>query len=213
MFPYWRYVRYTDDGCAIYQCLDCKNSWESRTSPGWFNSFEEVDGPGEGLTEFSRTVDGVEVPYWNKKRETPVYQPVFNFCPFCGLKWEGPIRCDDDNEYMYGPKRLARQQAIAQVKRNRKFDWVEHLPRWWWVIQRREIWPDRPEPEQWLDVYKINPNKHGAMWVYQELQYERKQCLQNDNIDNMFDVKHEARVIKKMQSEFPGYHYLYERSY
>ena len=27
----WRKVRYTDDGCEIYQCLNCKDTWESRT--------------------------------------------------------------------------------------------------------------------------------------------------------------------------------------
>jgi len=35
-FLYWRMVRYTDDGCAVNQCLACKADWESRTSPcGW----------------------------------------------------------------------------------------------------------------------------------------------------------------------------------
>jgi len=28
----WRVVRGTDDGCGLYQCLVCKESWESRTS-------------------------------------------------------------------------------------------------------------------------------------------------------------------------------------
>ena len=35
MIPYWRTVRYTDDGCCIYQCLQCKAEWESRTGPGY----------------------------------------------------------------------------------------------------------------------------------------------------------------------------------
>jgi hypothetical protein len=31
--PFWRYQDYTDDGCSIYECLNCYNSWEARTSP------------------------------------------------------------------------------------------------------------------------------------------------------------------------------------
>lgn len=31
--PKWRYVDYTDDGCSIYQCLNCYVKWEARTSP------------------------------------------------------------------------------------------------------------------------------------------------------------------------------------
>jgi hypothetical protein len=35
--PFWRHVNYTDDGCDLYQCLSCKYTWESRTSP---NSYD-----------------------------------------------------------------------------------------------------------------------------------------------------------------------------
>lgn len=35
--PRWRELHYTDDGCSKYQCLSCKESWESRSTPeyGW----------------------------------------------------------------------------------------------------------------------------------------------------------------------------------
>lgn len=35
--PKWRLVRGTDDGCSIYQCLNCKKEWEGRGNPkrGW----------------------------------------------------------------------------------------------------------------------------------------------------------------------------------
>lgn len=35
--PKYRYMEYTDDGCCLYQCLNCYNEWESRTDPeyGW----------------------------------------------------------------------------------------------------------------------------------------------------------------------------------
>lgn len=31
----WRLVRYTDDGCSLFQCLNCKGRWESRGAPGF----------------------------------------------------------------------------------------------------------------------------------------------------------------------------------
>ncbi len=30
VFPYYRYIDYTDDGCSLYQCLACKGKWEAR---------------------------------------------------------------------------------------------------------------------------------------------------------------------------------------
>ena len=50
----WRYVLYTQDGCADYQCLMCYNSWESRTTPGYTDRW---DKPG-------------------------AYYPTFIYCPF-----------------------------------------------------------------------------------------------------------------------------------
>ena len=32
--PYWRHVDWSDDGCSLFQCLNCKNGWEARTDPG-----------------------------------------------------------------------------------------------------------------------------------------------------------------------------------
>jgi len=34
--PKWRNVRYTDDGCTIYECLHCYYRWEARSSPKMF---------------------------------------------------------------------------------------------------------------------------------------------------------------------------------
>ena len=33
--PYWRSKKYTDDGCVLYECLNCYHEWEARTSPKW----------------------------------------------------------------------------------------------------------------------------------------------------------------------------------
>jgi hypothetical protein len=32
--PYYRYVRYTDEGCGIEECLNCKATWEWRGGSG-----------------------------------------------------------------------------------------------------------------------------------------------------------------------------------
>jgi hypothetical protein len=31
----WRFVQHTGGGCAIYQCVNCHQLWESPTAPGW----------------------------------------------------------------------------------------------------------------------------------------------------------------------------------
>jgi hypothetical protein len=33
--PAWRNIEYTDDGCSIFQCLNCYKTWEARTNPEW----------------------------------------------------------------------------------------------------------------------------------------------------------------------------------
>lgn len=40
--PFWRSVRYTNDGCHLFQCLECKAEWESVTAPGWFDTYLDV---------------------------------------------------------------------------------------------------------------------------------------------------------------------------
>lgn len=217
MIPYWRYVRYTDDGCAIFQCLNCKNEWEARTAPGWFDSYETFDHPVEGASKYLSTIDGVQTPHWSRKREKPIYKPVFRFCPFCGINWEGPIRCNDDNENMYGPKRLARENKIRERESALRYDdeyYKRHEPSWWWVLERREIWPDREEPEPWKAEAKYNPNRASAIYVYRELLDEREKCLEDDRRSaELFAVKHEARIVKRAVDEHYQHtlRHVYER--
>jgi hypothetical protein len=33
----WRYVKYTDEGCGLYQCLNCYKMWEGRDDPHYWN--------------------------------------------------------------------------------------------------------------------------------------------------------------------------------
>jgi hypothetical protein len=66
MIPQWRYIHYTDDGCALYECLQCKHKWEARSSPGY------------------------------RMFDTHEYVATWQFCPACGVKWTGSPRTDDN---------------------------------------------------------------------------------------------------------------------
>lgn len=61
--PYWRKIKYIDDGCFIYQCLNCYNTWESRTAP-WFEDEKK---------RYSSKSDWIA-------------------CPICRVKWLGKIK-------------------------------------------------------------------------------------------------------------------------
>lgn len=37
VFCAYRYVRYADDGASVYQCMDCKNTFEIRDDPAFWN--------------------------------------------------------------------------------------------------------------------------------------------------------------------------------
>lgn len=151
--PYWRTVRYLGGGDNRYQCLSCKNTWDSLTEPGWFNQFKEVKEKDDFDQKYL-TSDGT----WHYiKNVDPVYHEIFKFCPFCGIRFSGPIRCNVDNEYMWGPKRLRRGEARL----------VE--PSYWWVLELRL---DKRYP--WTTARKFNPYKWNANRIYDLLQRERE---------------------------------------
>lgn len=193
VFPFWRYVRYTDDGCALYQCLNCKSQWESRTQPGWLDHHDKFDGldeSGGGIKDRDGNV------YHYKLKDEAVYKPVMIYCPFCGIEWEGPIRRDYDNEYMRGEKRLARDKAIEVARP------TAPTVAWWWVMQTREIWPDRDGPGNWRDEGRYNPDRYGSVRIAKELRDRRERCKQEDaHSAELFGVKHEARIIKMSGEE------------
>lgn len=83
-FPYWRMVRYTDDGCSEYQCLNCKGTWEGRGAPGWVDIYEEVDEK-DGTWLF--TEDGEKKFF--RIRERPRYKADWKYCPHCNIEWHG----------------------------------------------------------------------------------------------------------------------------
>jgi hypothetical protein len=191
-FPFWRCMGYTDDGCSRYQCLNCKNDWEGRTAPGFYNRYEKVYGSNPKLDNGYFTDDGGIFYY--KKIDPPEYKAYYIYCPCCGIKFEGPICDDEDNERMLGPKRLLREKLVRGTKRPE--------PEWWWVLQARDVWPDRPEPEKWVDEIRFNPSKYNAKKVYEELQRRKDLCREHDKrSEALFNVKHECRIIKMTKNE------------
>ena len=186
---YWRYVEYSDDGCAVYECLSCEHRWEGRSEPGWFDCFEDCEPDAEGVQSYSQ---GDKVRYY-RKREVPVYKPVWKYCPCCGVEWIGPIRSNVDNERMLGPRRLAIQNAIDNQpfgERHRP----RNEPRFWWVLQERTVWGSDRAPDPWSDRYKANPNRVGAVAMHKRLIDERG-MLNLD--DKLFDTTDEVRVVKR----------------
>lgn len=173
--PYWRHVEYTDDGCSIYQCLDCKEKWEARTPPGYME-YEKLDGQ-------------------LGPNDEPIYHPVFKYCPYCSVEFEGPIRRDSGNERMLGDKRLARTRIVEE-----HFKLAE--PTWWWVIQVRSVWPGKEHPSLWLDENKLDPFRYSAVQAYSELKDRRERCCEDDVHHVGFDnTKHEARLITRTEKE------------
>jgi hypothetical protein len=73
--PYWREVQYTDDGCSVYQCLNCYSKWESRTAP-----------------------------WWSKDGKKPEKEGIWNRCPVCGCRWVGQIIPKEKLYHRYYPR-------------------------------------------------------------------------------------------------------------
>jgi hypothetical protein len=79
--PAAREVEYTDDGCSVYQCLSCYNTWEGRTSI---------------LT--SECINPEESDPINYKFKTLYH---WKFCPYCGIEWTvfPPDNSEEDLEH------------------------------------------------------------------------------------------------------------------
>lgn len=160
--PCWRHVLYTDDGSTLYQCLNCYNQWDARTEPGWFESLVKTEVAVEGGWSFDR---GNGVIDHLAKRKEPVYVATWKFCPYCGIRWEGPVPHDyskNDNERMLGERRLRIQRAISSRSaafseawwkmshQDREGLWEDVWrapPAFWWVIQEKVVGID----DRWLD--------------------------------------------------------------
>jgi len=207
--PYWRYVQYTDDGSALYECLDCKARWDTRSAPGWFNEFEDVDGPGDGVMSYEQK--GKTVYY--RKRDEPLYVRSQTYCGYCGIEWKGPIRSNVDNEYMLGPRRKRIQDATRDNYKRfntltvgfpmTRTNYKRFKPEWWWVIQHRTYWFDRPteRQESWRDVNKMSPYKFNAVKAHERLVEER---VRGHDDEPMFNTEEQYRIVRKTNKELEG---------
>lgn len=210
-FPYWRTVKYADDGCYVYQCLNCKKFWEGRSEPGWFDPYEDCEADDEGAKKRCQNVDYTGPDCYYRKREYPLYKPSWAYCPHCAVKWEGPIRCNVDNERMLGPRRHRQQEAIYE--RSTRTSWAYWKPAKWWVVQERTYWNDRIEErqEKWQSKYKLSMEKVNAVRVHQLLVEERARIEQE--YEPLFDTEQQVRVVIKTNEELEGtrgYCSLYE---
>lgn len=140
--------------------------------------------------------------------DEPVYHPVFKYCPMCGIKWDGPIRRDYDNEQMLGPKRLKRKNMVRAVEE--VSGWKLAEPSWWWVLQIKTTYPNRSDGGNtlWICESKLSPLRFSAVNVYHELNDRRERCLEQDRgFNGGYYVKHMARIItlsaEKMQELYP----------
>lgn len=103
--PYWRHVRYDDDGKDLYECLACKRDWIAGERPGWI--IDHRDPRPDDVIEYQKG-----------------YVPAWNFCPHCGVRWVGQMvsrrkaeleKAIDEYEYN---KRRARNGTYQPEKKN-----------------------------------------------------------------------------------------------
>lgn len=80
--PYWREVCYIDDGVSEFECLSCYHVWRAWTAP-WIETETYPKTESEGN---------------------------WNFCPVCGVKWEGKKLCKDGVRHTFREQRQKRRQ-------------------------------------------------------------------------------------------------------
>ena len=185
--PCWRSVRYTDDGCSLYECLSCYNQWEGRTAPGWFDPFEKVPEPTSDSFTSTRTIDGVQVTEHIGRRDMPIYKPGWRFCPTCGVEWAGPIRCDVDNERMLGPRRAKILELVNEYYTTHS---RSKESTYWWIIEERISYPGG-EPT-WEPVARFDPKRYDVHKIYKELLRSREEQIIEPR---WFGVKEELRCF------------------
>lgn len=154
----WRTIRYTDDGCCLYQCLPCKATWEGRSAPGWFSTTVECD---PGTPDAHSYTQGDKTHYYVSCE--PRYMPEWTYCPYCGIKWEGPIRCDVDNERMLGERR---QKAV-----NAPYE--SSHPDFYWTVEIKTKYQD------WYVNEYIDSRDYGAADVLKFVRKLRQEEWEN----------------------------------
>ncbi len=152
MINYWRYDRYVDDGCVLYQCLKCYGSWESTGPPGYM--FEGIyhrtwrfcpicgtEWTGQHLPEGESESDPQRGP--RRRRIINAIEARYN----------------RDSEAYY---RSDRRGPLPG----------QHTPVWfWWVIEEQsQIFAGL----DWEPKYRMNGLKVSAIRVFEILTRQRK---------------------------------------
>lgn len=174
----WRKVDCTDDGCSLCQCLKCYNQWESRTAPGGWTAMETCD------ERDTRKIVSVGKTHFRDCE--PIYVPNWTFCPHCGTKWDGSVRCDIGNERMLGERRLrihhaiwrrsppptpktpcwVIQQMVVDADQRVIFDWKDHMVLTWCrdcLEAMRELKRTR---EHEIEQARNYGTDGGVKWLY-----------------------------------------------
>ena len=98
--PAVREVRETDDGCSVYQCLNCYGDWESRSSPAAFGDYAEY------LKNSGR---------WEEAKKS-----FWKCCPICGCTWEKYLSSKE--KIYYPPLSEDRIRTLKYQLQERYFD-------------------------------------------------------------------------------------------
>ena len=187
MINHWRTVRATDDGCSIYQCLACKQTWEGRDCPGYYDQF--IDTPVKvegGWTTQSTQCGGETTESHYAKRAEPVYMANWLYCPCCGTRWDGPVRCDIDNPYMYGDRRKLDYNA-----RN----WHRVAPSYWFIITCQKAIHS-----------KVNPNERTLMEVWEHVKRMQANEARNSYLfDDECPATYKVTIMKNEDIKGRGY--------
>lgn len=154
--PKWREVKYTDDGCCIFQCLACKQKWEARTSPNgngrvtggawsfcpycgvrWDGELEQSREVAETKRELGWAVHGLESRRLDKRADAAPFYYQLQYS-YMGERWR------DDNYKRMNPAKYTARQVLWALhdarQRDTYLDDDDHCR--WRVIAR---WKDGRE--------------------------------------------------------------------
>ena len=219
MIPFWRYIEYTDDGCALYECLSCHQQWEGRTAPGWVSDCQSCEATDEGAIFYG--TEGCVKKYY--KTIPAVYKPTWTFCPYCGIKWKGPVRVETDNEKMLGPRRKGIKDVVDKYWQEKRFagQYDENIPYWYVIFEREtrfeEHTPEVRSQDSWTPYEKMSPTNVTLVQAYEQLQWLRMEALKQsqEQLDsNLFGwdlTEYRLEIRKADDPIFKGHPYISRR--
>lgn len=192
---YWRYVEYTDDGCSLYQCLSCYETWESRTSPGYFG------------------VDDDYLAHWK-------FCP---YCgtQWAGM-WTTSFSRHHEGHRQLGRRRHRIAEAIERLRDKWRRDEGPYPdtppePPYWLVIERSEQADrNRGRPLDWSPAYKMSGFHPSAKRMldlaHEDVAREEADDLNADVRDGFWKRRFFARVIvvRDLKKRYPGNGYISE---